>query len=122
LGSEPFLVINGDIYCDYKFNPNFDLQDKSAHIVLVPNPPHNKNGDFGLEDTYISNVAQKMFTFSGIGYYHPSIFNDILPQKAPLAPLLRDLADKKELSGEFFEGVWHDIGTPQRLKEINENF
>jgi len=122
LGSEPFLVVNGDIYCNYDFNPNFNLQKAPAHIVLVPNPEHNKKGDFGLNNGYISNVAQKMFTFSGIGYYHPSIFNDISPQKAPLAPLLRDLADKKQLSGELFEGVWHDIGTPQRLKEINENF
>ena len=121
LGSEPFLVLNGDIFCDYAFNPDFQLK-KSAHLILVPNPPHNKKGDFGLEEDYICNVAQNMFTFSGIGYYHPSIFNGIAAIKAPLAPLLRELADKKELSGELFEGVWHDIGTPKRLKEINENF
>jgi len=122
LGSEQFLVLNGDIYCNYPFNKDFQLQNTLAHLILVPNPQHNKNGDFGLNNGYISNVAQKMFTFSGIGYYHPSIFNDTMPQKAPLAPLLRNAADKQQISGEIFEGVWHDIGTPQRLKEINENF
>jgi MurNAc alpha-1-phosphate uridylyltransferase len=63
-----------------------------------------------------------MFTFSGIGYYNPKIFKDIAAKKAPLAPLLREYIDKKEISGELYRGKWHDIGTPQRLKEINENF
>ena len=121
LGDDPFLVVNGDIFCNYPFNKDFDLKESLAHLILVPNPQHNKNGDFGLKGDYIANVAQKMFTYSGIGYYHPSMFDDITPQKAPLAPLLRQLADKEQLSGELFTGVWHDIGTPQRLKEINEN-
>ena len=121
LGEEPFLVINGDIYCDYNFDPNFTLQHL-AHLILVPNPPHNKTGDFGLKENLISNVEQNMFTFSGIGYYHPDMFENIREKKAPLAPLLREMADKKAISGELYKGVWHDIGTPQRLKEINENF
>lgn len=122
LGDEPFLVVNGDIFCDYPFDPDIDLQNSLAHLILVPNPPHNKKGDFGLNGDYISNVEQKMFTFSGIGYYHPQMFENIPKQKAPLAPLLRELADKRALTGELYSGVWHDIGTPERLKEINENF
>jgi MurNAc alpha-1-phosphate uridylyltransferase len=120
LGDEPFLVLNGDIFCDYAFNPEFELGDKLAHLILVPNPEHNPDGDFGLKNGIISNVEQKMFTFAGIGYYHPIMFEDIRQTKAPLAPLLREMAEKNHISGELYKGVWHDIGTPQRLKEINE--
>ena len=119
LGDEPFLVVNGDVFCDYPFDANFTPKEK-AHIILVPNPEHNEKGDFGLEEDYVCNVAQKMFTFSGIGYYHPSLFANTPATKAPLAPLLRELADKKALTAELYEGLWHDIGTPERLKEINE--
>ncbi|QOP46552.1 N-acetylmuramate alpha-1-phosphate uridylyltransferase MurU [Sulfurimonas paralvinellae] len=122
LGDEPFLVVNGDVFCDYPFNADFDLGNKLAHLILVPNPPHNEKGDFGLEGSLICNKSASMFTFSGIGYYNPKIFKDITPIKAPLAPLLRKLIEKKEISGELYKGIWHDIGTPQRLNKINENF
>ena len=122
LGDAPFLVVNADIYSDYSFNPNFELGDKLAHLILVPNPPHNIVGDFGLDEALVLNKSDCMYTFSGIGYYNPKIFQDMRATKAPLAPLLRELAEKKELSGELYEGMWHDIGTPQRLKEINDNF
>lgn len=120
LGDEPFLVLNGDIFCEYEFDPSFDLNNKLAHLILVPNPPHNPKGDFGLEETLVLNQDSQIFTFSGIGYYNPKIFNDISAQKSPLAPLLRKLIEEKQVSGEVFEGLWRDIGTPQRLKEINE--
>lgn len=122
LGNEPFLVVNGDVFCDYEFDADFDLKDKLAHLVLVPNPPHNEKGDFGLENSLIVNKSDNMFTFSGIGYYNPKIFKDIEAKKAPLAPLLRELIEKKEISGELYRGIWHDIGTPERLQKINENF
>jgi len=99
-----------------------NLGNQLAHLVLVPNPPHNEKSDFGLEGSLIYNANADMFTFSGIGYYNPKIFKDITPKKAPLATLLRKLIEKKEISGELYEGIWHDIGTPKRLKEINENF
>jgi MurNAc alpha-1-phosphate uridylyltransferase len=121
LGSEPFLVLNGDIFCDYDFNPNFDLKNKLAHLILVPNPPHNEKGDFGLDDSLVLNKDDDMYTFSGIGYYNPKMFQNIAAKKAPLAPLLREMIEKQQISGELYRGVWHDIGTPQRLKEINEN-
>jgi len=122
LGDESFLVVNGDIFCDYPFNPEFDLKNKLAHLILVPNPPHNPKGDFGIKNNLLVNVERNMFTFSGIGYYHPKMFENTPEQKAPLAPLLRELANKEALSAELYSGVWHDIGTPQRLKEINETF
>jgi MurNAc alpha-1-phosphate uridylyltransferase len=121
LGDAPFLVVNGDIYCDYEFGMDFKLGDKLAHLILVPNPPHNTKGDFGLNGKDVLNAAPEMFTFSGIGYYHPKLFKDVALQKSPLAPLLREFSDKGLVSGEVFNKIWHDIGTPERLKEINEN-
>jgi len=122
LGDETFLVVNGDIFCDYEFESDFDLGDKMAHLILVPNPPHNEKGDFGLEGSLVCNKSDDMVTFSGIGYYNPKIFKNLQPIKALLAPLLRKMIEKQEISGELYRGIWHDIGTPQRLQKINENF
>ena len=119
LGDAPFLVVNGDIFCEYDFNADFDLRGRKAHLILVPNPAHNTEGDFGLEHNLVVNESQVMYTFSGIGYYDPSLFENVKLQKSPLAPLLRKAIDKCEVSGEVFKKLWHDIGTPQRLKEIN---
>ena len=121
LGDETFLVVNGDIYCDYEFDASIELKKKKVHLILVTNPPHNPNGDFGLEDGLILNSDEEMFTFSGIGYYHPSFFDEVVLQKSSLAPLLREACEKKEISGEVFKKMWHDIGTPQRFKEINDD-
>lgn len=120
LGDETFLVVNGDVFCEYDFDPNFVLNDKLAHLILVPNPPHNPKGDFGLEDSLVLNKSDEMWTFSGIAYYNPLIFKDIKLEKSPLAPLLRHHINKDEVSGEIFKGLFKDIGTPQRLKDINE--
>lgn len=120
LGDNPFLVVNGDVFCNYDFDPNFDLQNKLAHLILVPNPTHNLQGDFGLENSLVLNHANDMWTFSGIAYYNPKIFDNVAVEKTPLAPLLRKFIEKKMVSGEVFEGLFKDIGTPQRLDEINE--
>ncbi len=119
LEDETFLVLNADIWCDYEFDPHFCLQnDTLAHLVLVPNPPHNENGDFSLQDGRLLKSAKEMFTFAGIGYYSPKLFHKLAYGKRALAPLLKDAIQKDMLSGELYRGVWHDIGTPQRLKDI----
>jgi len=121
LGNEVFLVVNGDVFCNYDFDPMFKLKNKLAHLILVPNPPHNIEGDFGLTNELVSNKSDVLYTFSGIGYYSPELFKNIELSKTPLAPLLRDAITKQEVSGEVFNNIWHDIGTPQRLKEVNNN-
>ncbi len=121
LENETFLVVNGDVWCDYKFNANLELHSSLAHLILVPNPLHNKKGDFALSDTLIQNTAEQMYTFSGIGYYNPKLFEKLSYGKRALAPLLREAIEKKQISGELYNGIWHDIGTPQRLKSINES-
>lgn len=119
LGDEPFLVINGDVFCDYNFDFDFDLKDKLAHLILVPNPQHNKDGDFGLNGASVLNSADEQYTFSGIGYYNPLLFDDLEQTKSALAPLLRRKIDERKISGEVYNGIWHDVGTPQRLENIN---
>ena len=120
LGDEPFLVVNGDVFCDYAFDSDFDLGDKMAHLILVPNPEHNSDGDFGLIGTSVLNEEQIKYTFSGIGYYSYKLFNNLEYGKSALAPLLRDAITKNRVSGELFKNIWHDIGTPQRLEDINK--
>ncbi|TAA45070.1 N-acetylmuramate alpha-1-phosphate uridylyltransferase MurU [Corallincola spongiicola] len=122
LGDKPFAVINGDIYTDYDFSrlQKLELQQDTAHLVLVDNPSHNSSGDFCLMPTgkVVADKAPKL-TFSGIGVYHPRLFAHCLPGKSPLAPLLRQAMMESCVSGEHFAGQWTDVGTPERLAELN---
>lgn len=131
LGDEPFAVVNGDIWCDYDFShlPHraAALADGSdmAHLVLVDNPEHHPKGDFGLHEGRVTNSAlgtqHSVLTFSGIGLYKPALFAHIpRGSKAPLAPLLREQIALGHVSGEHHHGLWMDIGTPQRLDELDK--
>lgn len=109
--SEIFLVVNGDIWCDYNFDSNFKLDNSLAHLVLVANPEHNPKGDFLYQDSY--------YTFSGIGYYKKKIFEQMPLEKRPLAPILKELIAKEKVSFTLHNKIWSDIGTPQRLAQVN---
>jgi MurNAc alpha-1-phosphate uridylyltransferase len=119
LGDNPFLVINGDIWCDYPYNPLFDLNDSLAHLILVPNPSQHRDGDFALVDSRIKLEGEELLTFSGVGYYTPKLFDSIPYGRLPLAPILRELIAKDRISGEYYGGEWRDIGTPHRLEELH---
>lgn len=133
LGNEPFAVVNGDIYCDYDFS-NLSARAAAlansgdmAHLVLVDNPAHHPKGDFGLQEGRVINLPPSplslpcSYTFSGIGLYRPSLFASI-PRgtKAALAPLLREQIASGRVSGEHHRGIWVDVGTPQRLDELDK--
>ncbi len=121
LGDKPFLVINGDIWTDYPFDKSFKLsKDRLAHLILVPNPPHNRDGDFDLVDNLV--VDKKRYTFAGIGYYSPLLFKDLEYGKRGLAPLLREAMQKRRVTGELYSAEWFDIGTPKRLEDMNKKF
>lgn len=109
--SDTFLVVNGDIWCDYDFDFDFNLNNSLAHLVLVPNPEHNPKGDF----LYLNSN----YTFSGIGYYSKKVFENLSLEKRPLAPILKNLISDGKVSFELHNGVWSDIGTPQRLAQAN---
>lgn len=130
LGDEPFAVINSDIYCDYDFAhltghaAAMQARGDAAHLVLVDNPPHHPNGDFALSGNRIyalpSSPLPALLTFSGIGIYRPSLFSHIPRGSiAPLAPLLRAQIALGKISGEHHRGLWVDVGTPQRLAELD---
>jgi len=112
--SEEFLVLNGDIWCDYTFDSRYKLKDSLAHLILVPNPDHNKEGDFEYKGNKL--------TFSGIGYYSKKMFEQLSMQKLALAPVLRENIAKNQIDFEVHKGIWMDIGTPQRLNEANQLF
>ena len=118
---ENFLVVNGDIWCEYDFSklPTLD-NNRLAHLILVNNPEHNLNGDFAIEDKLLSNSTQNRLTFSGIGIYRAELFNQP-DERFALAPVLRKAAEKKQISAEYFNGLWVDIGTPERLQELNNS-
>ena len=139
LNPEPyFLVINGDVFCPgfpiTAFTSRFQGHLKSgakplAYLALVPNPPQHPEGDFYLHGEHVSDQPSKAefqqakLTFSGIGIYHQSLFADLkLGEAAKLAPLLRSAMAKNQVFGEKYTGPWHDVGTPQRLHELNQSY
>jgi len=118
LDDETFLVLNGDIFTDYDFQYHRKLADGIlAHLILVPNPEHNPDGDFALDGQKV--VDAKQYTFSGIGYYSPKLFDGLPYGKNALAPLLRAAMKEGKVTGELYEGEWLDIGTPERLELLN---
>lgn len=130
LGDEPFLVVNGDVFTDINFKATAlqasiheasrDMKNPRAHLVLINNPPQHPKGDFAIEDGLLKNTGEPMLTFSGVGVYHPDLFAGIPRGKpAKLAPLLRQAIAENQATAEHFQGVWHDIGTPERLHELD---
>jgi MurNAc alpha-1-phosphate uridylyltransferase len=118
LGNETFMVINGDIFTDYTFDKTYTLKEGTlAHLILVPNPKHNPEGDFDLEGDRA--IDQKAYTFAGIGYYSPKLFKNVPYGKSALAPLLREAMKSEQVTGEIYKGLWTDVGTVERLNEIN---
>ena len=123
LGDQPFLVINSDIMCDYPLKTLKEKTIKLAHLILVENPEFHHEGDFSLAtDGYLSTATENRHTFSGIGVYHPRLFDHQREGKLKLGPILKAAADKGQVTGEKFTDLWMDIGTPQRLKEVNEYY
>jgi len=119
LGEEPFLVVNGDIWTDYAYHKLYREPEGLAHLVLIDNPPHHPRGDFYINGERVTAEGKRKLTFTGIGLYQPDLFADSPDGAFPLAPLLRRAMQAGQVSGEYFQGRWLDIGTPQRLAELN---
>ena len=119
LGSEPFIVINGDIWCDYPLQQLPQQPEGLVHLVMVDNPPHNPQGDFCLRNGRLQAEGQGKLTYSGIGVYRPELFAGLEPGIRPLAPLLKAAMAREQVSGEHYRGQWVDIGTPERLRELD---
>lgn len=120
LGSEPFWVVNGDVWSDYSFLPQSLTLDALAHLVMVDNPAHNPRGDFVLTDTgLLTDGDGKRLTYSGIGVFRAALFSNCTPGAFPLAPLLRQAMAEGRVTGKHYTGRWLDIGTPERLRALD---
>ncbi|HEY1227476.1 MAG TPA: nucleotidyltransferase family protein [Ramlibacter sp.] len=127
---EVFWIVAGDVHMpQFQFTraayERFAAGDKLAHLVLVPNPEHNPRGDFGLEGGLALNTADVRYTYSTTGLFRRALFDGIPfgnPQglKIRLAPLLRDAMDRGQVSAELYRGSWTDVGTPERLRALDE--
>ena len=120
LGAEPFVVINGDIATDFPFERLQQVSVNLAHLVLVPNPDHHPQGDFGLENGHALDQADTRYTFGGIGIYRPELFSECTASRFPLAPLLRAGMQKSAVTAELWPGFWMDIGTLERLEAFDQ--
>lgn len=120
LGESPFAVINGDIFSSYPLARLRAVKCDHAHLVLVPNPAHNPNGDFALQGGYVASDGPARHTFSGISVYHPRFFADVGEGNFSVVPLLQAAMALQRVTGELYTGPWHDVGTPQRLASLRD--
>ena len=129
LGDAPFLAVNGDVFCDADFSRLPREPDGLAHLLMVDNPAHNPTGDFALlADGKLASEGDARLTFSGIGVYRPELLRRCQAQwrqagvehpRFKLAPILRAAMADGMVSGEHHRGIWTDVGTPERLAELD---
>lgn len=125
LGDAPFLVVNCDVWTEYPFERLRDLalaEKDLAHLVLVDNPDHHPQGDFGLKENRVCQACQPYLTYSGIGVFKPELWHRYAPaqENFPLIDLLKPAIASEEISGEHYSGKWIDVGTLQRLQSVNK--
>lgn len=121
LGADPFLLVNADVYCECDFARlmRVELGARLAHLVLVPNPPHRRKGDFSLLGGRVGDEAAPRYTYAGVAVMAPALVDPVKPgEKAPLAPLLYQAARQGLVGGELYDGLWQDVGTVERLAEL----
>ena len=124
INSDPFLCINADIWTDLDFRTLLAELSFTGRLVMVANPAHNPNGDFAIDNREMLTTKESenltKWTYSGVALYKKELFNGLNPGKHALAPIFRQLIAKRQLEGMHYNGVWNDIGTPERLAELNQ--
>nr|WP_289072593.1 nucleotidyltransferase family protein [uncultured Halomonas sp.] len=121
LGEAPFLLVNGDVWCDRLPSAAALTEGDLAHLILVDNPEHHPNGDFALDLGRVTPMGEPRLTYSGIGILHPELVAREPLGAFALAPLLKQAMAKQRVSGEHFSGHWVDVGTPKRLAELEQH-
>ena len=120
LGPGPFLVVNSDIWIELPFGELALADTAHAHLVLVPNPPHHPHGDFGLDGEQVVSRDSERFTYGGVGLYRPEFFAGCTAGRFPLLPLLNRAIAARALRGQLYRGLWSDVGTAERLAQLEE--
>jgi MurNAc alpha-1-phosphate uridylyltransferase len=130
LGDAPFIALNGDVFCDADFAQLPRAPSGLAHLLMVDNPPHNPDGDFALQaNGLLASEGDARLTFSGIGVYRPELLwqcrahwqqSGVEHPRFKLAPILRRAMAEGQISAEHFRGQWTDVGTPERLAELDD--
>ncbi len=122
LGNQPFLVINSDIYTDFRLS-NIVLDQKDlASLVMVRNPNHNVRGDFSISKGRVILKEKNDLTYSGISILDPKIFKNFRDHKFKLIDVFMEQIKNDAVSGQVHDGAWIDIGTPDRLKTAEDLF
>ena len=116
LGVEPFVLVNSDVFTAFDFRV-LVAGPRVPTLVLVPNPPHNQRGDFGLDAEGLVSAEPPLLTYAGIAVFDPRLFAGLGPGRRPLKPLLDAAIARRELRGLEFPGLWLDVGTPERLEQ-----
>ena len=119
LGQDPFLVVNADIYTDLPMPPAGLARTDVGRLILVPRPFYRTHGDFDLRNGRVRESGAPPYTFSGVAIYRPGFFAGCEPGRFPLAPMLKAAARAGCLAGSLYEGLWVDVGTPERLADLN---
>ncbi|RZU97836.1 N-acetylmuramate alpha-1-phosphate uridylyltransferase MurU [Spiribacter vilamensis] len=121
LGSDPFVVINGDVWSDFDPAMLPTRPEGLGHLVLVDNPEHHPDGDFRFDGYAVVSEGgdAPRYTFAGIACYRPELFAGVLPGVAPLAPILHRACERRQLTGHHHAGQWCDVGTPARLATLD---
>ena len=120
LGQDPFIVVSGDIFTDYPFERLPKDPKGLAHLVLVDNPPHHPKGDFALQAGYVQEAGEALFNFAGIGVYRSELFAQYPPTYFRLYPILQKPLQERLITGEYYQGIWYNIGSVEQLKAVNE--
>ena len=120
LGTEPFLLVNSDVWTDYPLQRLLRPPAGLAHLVLVPNPPQHPAGDFALVADQVRAEGTPRLTFSGISVVRPELLAGCEAGRFPLAPLLREAMASRQVTGECHRGEWLDVGTPERLRLLEQ--
>jgi MurNAc alpha-1-phosphate uridylyltransferase len=118
LGDEPFLVVNADVWTDFPYDSLIKATTKDIHLVLVNNPLHHQKGDFGLLDGVAQLEGDELYTYSGIGVFRAAIFTQQMDGAFPLAPIIRQSILSEQVSAQLYHGEWVDVGTPERLANL----
>lgn len=120
LGPQPFIVVNGDVWCDFDLARLPREPEGLGHLLLVDNPAHHPQGDFHFDGYSVrADGSAPRYTFAGIACYRPELFTGLCPAVAPLGPLLTRACERRQLTGHHHSGQWCDVGTPERLRALD---